>query len=428
MPEVAANAVEAILLEWPIVEDTAFSALETIATVETEKAIVDIEAESDGVLLKTLVSAGSTAQVGAPIAILGDPGEQVDDIDALLAQLGVAAVAAGPAPDPEPEPEPREASDIPRATPAATNGIPIERVFASPLARRLVRNAGIPIEEILGTGPGGRIIRRDVEAAIANRDASAARSATAEKPGVARPTGSTDRTPHGEGHAGAEYDDQPHSRIRKAIAARLTESKLTAPHFYLRGTARVDALLQLREQLNQLGSVKISINDMIIKAAAIAHRDVPAMNVTWTPEALRTYSSVDISVAIDTGRGLVTPVLRAVERLTLSEIAVGVQDFIGRAKAGRLQQIELEGGSLSITNLGMYGTEEFAAIINPPQAAILAVGAARQEAIVSGGNLTVGTVMRVTLSVDHRPIDGVVAAQWMKAFVAVVENPLRMLI
>src|SRR5690606_24738539 len=268
---------------------------------------------------------------------------------------------------------------------AAAGAAPAEaggngRIFASPLARRMAREAGIAVEEITGTGPGGRIIRRDVEAAIAKRAAVADRAAAAPaaQPAVAAPAA----------RAVAEQPgsvEQPHSRIRKAIAARMTESKQTIPHFYLRGTARVDKLLALREQLNQVSPTKISVNDMVIKAAAVAHLEVPAMNVVWTPEATRSFSSVDISVAVATERGLVTPVLRGVERLTISQIAAGVKDFVERAKAGRLQQHELEGGSLSITNLGMYGTEEFAAIINPPQAAILAVGAARQEPVVEDG-------------------------------------------
>jgi len=452
MPEVAANAAEAVLQDWPIAENTPFSAQDTIATVETEKAVVDIEAESDGVLLKTLVPAGSTVEVGAPIAVLGDPGEKVDDLDALLRELGVAPVAAAPAP------EHREVPDTPQPTISAAAIVPTAaialaagngRIFASPLARRMAREAGIPVEEIRGTGPGGRIIRRDVEAAIAKRSATAAAatastdraasvSAAAEQAVVAGPATSGERVgavaapAPAPAHAVADqqpaYVDQPHSRMRKAIAIRLTESKQTIPHFYLRGTARVDKLLQLREQLNQVSPTKISVNDMVIKAAAAAHLEMPAMNVIWTPEAVRSFSSVDISVAVATERGLVTPVLRGVERLTISQIAAGVKDFVERAKAGRLQQHELEGGSLSITNLGMYGTEEFAAIINPPQAAILAVGAARQEPVVEDGQVVVGTVMRVTLSVDHRPVDGVVAAQWMRAFLSILENPLRMLV
>jgi pyruvate dehydrogenase E2 component (dihydrolipoamide acetyltransferase) len=226
--------------------------------------------------------------------------------------------------------------------------------------------------------------------------------------------------------AAAAFTDVPHSRIRTAVAARLTESKRTTPPFYLRGTANVGRLLKLRRRLNE-GPVRISLNNLVLKAAAQTHVLVPAMNVIWTPDAVRSFSSVDISVAIATERGLVTPVLRSAEQLTISSVATTVRDFVERAKAGRLRQDELEGGSFSVTNLGMFGTEEFAAIINPPQSAILAVGAVREEPIVRKGALRVGSVMRVTLSVDHRPIDGAIAAEWMKVFVSLLEDPVRIL-
>jgi pyruvate dehydrogenase E2 component (dihydrolipoamide acetyltransferase) len=216
--------------------------------------------------------------------------------------------------------------------------------------------------------------------------------------------------------------------MRNAIAARLTASKQSTPHFYLRATCRVDRLLELRANLNAASPVRISVNDLVIKAAARAHVAVPAMNVMWTPEAVRSFTNVDISVAVATERGLVTPVLRSVEQMSVSALAAQVQDYASRAKNGRLQQDEIEGGTLSITNLGMFGVEEFAAIINPPQAAILAVGAVKEEPVVEDGHLVVGSVMRVTLSVDHRPVDGVQAAEWMRTFVSLIENPVSILL
>jgi pyruvate dehydrogenase E2 component (dihydrolipoamide acetyltransferase) len=276
------------------------------------------------------------------------------------------------------------------------------------LARRLAHEAGLSIDQLTGTGPNGRILRRDVERAqAAPRPAAAAAPQRPAQP--------------------AAFTDVPHTKLRRLIAARLTESTQTAPHFYLRGSARVDRLLELREELNDGVHARVSINDLVVKAVAQAHLLVPAMNVTWGEDAVRSYASVDVAVAVATEHGLVTPVLRSVEQMTVTAVATAVQDVVERARAGRLQQPELEGGSISVTNLGMYGTEEFAAIINPPQAAILAVGAAREEPVVVDGALQVGQVMRVTLSVDHRPVDGVVAAQWMRAFVDLLEHPARIL-
>jgi pyruvate dehydrogenase E2 component (dihydrolipoamide acetyltransferase) len=226
---------------------------------------------------------------------------------------------------------------------------------------------------------------------------------------------------------GPGWTDQPLSRMRKAVAARLTESKATAPHFYVRGVARVDELLRLRTELNDGAEVKVSVNDLLVKAVARAHLLVPEMNVVWTGEAIRSFAGVDVAVAVATESGLVTPVLRGVEGLPIGAVARSTQDFVSRARAGRLQQAELEGGSITVTNLGMYGVEEFAAIINPPQAAILAVGAARQEAVVTDGRVEPATVLRVTLSVDHRPVDGATAARWMTALVSLLERPVRIL-
>ena len=361
----------------------------------------------------------------------------VTDLAALLEQFGVAAVAdpvlavRRDVPDGPPAADPEGGTaGVGRSAPAVPlsagdgrdperrtlHGAPGERVFASPLARRLAHEAGLAVAEIDGTGPRARILRRDVERVIAARSSSATSGAPAASP-VARPTPA----------AAASYVDVPHSRMRRATAERLTESKQTAPHFYLRATVRADRLLRLRSELNDGATVPVSLNDLLVKAAAAAHVRVPEMNVIWTDDAVRTFSTVDISVAVATERGLLTPVLRDVPSLTVTALAARVRDLVDRARAGRLRQDELEGGSISVTNLGMFGTEEFAAIINPPQAAILAVGAAREEAVVEDGALEVGQVLRVTLSVDHRPVDGVVAARWMADFVDLLEHPVRIL-
>jgi pyruvate dehydrogenase E2 component (dihydrolipoamide acetyltransferase) len=310
--------------------------------------------------------------------------------------------------------------------PATTPSRPANgRVFASPLARRLAAEAGIGLEEIEGTGPRSRVLRRDVERAVAAGRASGRRQAaptTAAAP--SRAAAADAPTPPA---TPAAYEDVPHSRIRRATAARLTQSKQDAPHFYLRATVRADALTALRRELNEGAGVAVSLNDLVVKAAAAAHLAVPEMNVVWTDEAVRRFDSVDVSVAVATERGLLTPVLRDVGRLSVTALATQVRELVERARAGRLRQDDLEGGSMSVTNLGMYGTEEFAAIINPPHAAILAVGAVREEPVVVDGALAVGQVMRLTLSVDHRPVDGVVAARWMRALVDLLEHPVRIL-
>ena len=410
MPEVAANATEAVLADWTVGENVAFAAEDTLATVETEKALVDVEADQAGVVLKALVAPGSQVEVGAPIAVIGDPGEQVADLAGLLAELGVAQTPTPKVPERRdvPDPEGGTASTHPSA-PSVEHVGTRERIFASPLARKLAKDAGITVTEIDGTGPRRRILRRDVERALQGRAA----------PPAARPAQAVT--------GGTSYEDSPHSRIRRATAARLVESKQTAPHFYVRATLRVDRLLALRAELNEDPDTSVSLNDLVVKAAAGAHRRVPEMNVTWTPDAVRSFRDVDLAVAVATDRGLLTPVLRDVGSLSVTAVAARTRDLVERARKGRLRQEELEGGTMSVTNLGMFGTEEFAAIINPPHASILAVGAVRQEPVVEDGVLAVGQVMRVTLSVDHRPVDGVVAARWMQAFVDLVEHPARIL-
>jgi pyruvate dehydrogenase E2 component (dihydrolipoamide acetyltransferase) len=438
MPEVAANAAEAVLQEWSVTENSPFSPNDTIATVETDKAAVDVDAEEAGVILKTLVPAGAQVEVGAPIAVLGDPGEQVADLDALLSQLGVAADASVTTAVSRDVPDAGRGSDAPaRREPVSVlpgsgtgNGhADGARIFASPLARRLARESGLSVAEIDGTGPGGRIVRRDVEATIADRMAPIGTATTTAPDATPDAAAALEAAPDADTRKPAisAYTEIPHSRMRKAIASRLTESKQTTPHFYLRASVSVDKLLKLRERLNEMGTTKVSVNDLVIKAAARAHMLVPEMNVIWTPEAIRSFSSVDISVAVATDNGLVTPVLRAVDGMPISSVAAGVQDIVERARSGRLRQEELEGGAFSVTNLGMFGTEEFAAIVNPPQSAILAVGAAKREPIVKKDKLSIGTVMRVTLSVDHRAVDGAIAAQWMAAFVSVIEKPVQIL-
>lgn len=399
MPEVATDTTEAVVMQWQVQPNTPFRVGQPIVTVETAKAVVDVEAEADGVLLKALVEPGAAVPAGGPIALIGSVGEVVADIDSALAGLGVSTSAAH-----------------------AGGSAREERIFASPLARRLARDSGLALAELQGTGPGERIVRRDVERAIAGRTSP---NGAQPLPGTAPVPASPPAKPEGDG---AAYTDIAHTRIRRAIAARLTESTTSAPHFYLRGTARVDRLLALRREINDEGTIKVSINDLVVKAVARAHTLVPALNVTWHGDTIRHYARVDIALAIATDAGLVTPVIRGVDRLSLGQLAAATGDVITRARTRRLQQAELEGGSITVTNLGMLGTEDFSAVINPPQAAILAVGAARPEAVVRDGAVEAATVLRVTLSIDHRPVDGATAAEWLRVFLDLLENPARILI
>jgi pyruvate dehydrogenase E2 component (dihydrolipoamide acetyltransferase) len=456
MPEVAANTLEATLSEWLLAEAAEFADGDAIATVETDKAAVEVPAEGAGVLVRTLVGPGTTVAVGAPVALIAAPGEVIDDVDATLGQLGGTAA---PATVDDPDAPVELAGQTP---PTAVSGPPdpagetaapdgngrAGRIMSSPLARRLVREHGLVLEDLTGTGPGGRIVRDDVRRAVAARDANGTAPATsrpaatppAPPPAPAVPEPAAGHPAAGEpapvqpgagqpaaGRPGAGYEDVPHTRMRRAIASRLAESNREAPHFFVRGTARVDELLALRATLNAGGGPKISVNDLVVAAVARTHAQLPELNVVWTPDAVRRFATVDVGVAVATDRGLVTPVLRGADRLTVSAIARANADFAERARARTLRPDELEGGTVTVSNLGGYGTEEFTAVLNPPQATILAVGAARKEAVVDGGELAVATVLHVTLTVDHRPIDGATAARWMAAFLALLEQPLRIL-
>ena len=282
----------------------------------------------------------------------------------------------------------------------------------------MARDNDIALAGVMGTGPGGRIVRRDIDLARAGRAEDRVSQLSASQP----------REAIGRQTAGAaEFVDIPHSGMRRAIARALTASKQNVPHFYLESTCRVESLLEMRETINNDSQVRISINDFVLKAVGKALMDVPEMNVVWTDDAVRRFSTADVSVAVGGDHGLVTPVLRSVESLSLSQISGHVRDFVDRASRGQLKQGELEGGSFSVSNLGMYAVERFAAIINPPQAGILAVGAVREGPVVTNGLVGVGSVLTVTLSADHRGVDGVVAATWLKRFTALMENPALLL-
>lgn len=428
MPEIATGAAEAAIQSWLVEVGSPVRAGQAIVEIETEKAVVEYEAERAGILAGILLPAGDAAAVGVPIAVLAEEGESADA--ALAAAGGAPAPATAMPSDAEVAAAPEEAAEAPVApTPApvaapapAPAGLPAEerRLFASPLVRRLAAERGIDLADVPGSGPRGRIVRRDLDAwtpAPAERHPEPAPEAHAPHPAAAPVP------------LGAEYEDVPHTGMRRAIARRLTESKATVPHFYLQADCRVDALLALRTQINAGREQRISVNDLVVKAVAGAMRDVPEANAIWTPDATRRFSTADIAVAVSVPGGLLTPVVREVDRLSIGELAATVRDLAGRAREGRLKQNELDGGSFAVSNLGMYGTTSFSAIINPPHAGILAVGAATRRPVVEkDGSLAVATVMSVTLSADHRVLDGALAAQWLAAFVLRIENPLQILL
>jgi pyruvate dehydrogenase E2 component (dihydrolipoamide acetyltransferase) len=437
MPGVSADVTEAALVEWNVRPGAQVKRGDVVASVETDKAVVELEAEEDAVLLKTFVSAGDAVPVGGPIAVFIQPGEDARGEASILAELGLGPQDSGPVS--QADEERSQDSLVPGASPelehtadqvaasdgAVSNGTASGRLFASPLARRMAAEAGLRIEELKGSGPGGRIRRRDVEDAIGRpRPAPPAerKPAPAPPPETETPTAPAITTSDA-------YTDIPHTRFQRAAASALTASKQQAPHFYLKATCRVDGLLELRATANAASGLKLTVNDFIVKAAGQAMADVPDMNVSWTPDAVRRFTGVDIAVAVASERGLMTPVVRSVPSRSLSDISSTIKDLAARAGAGRLKQAEIEGGSLTVSNLGMFGVEEFTAIINPPQAGILAVGAVTSLPVeADDGGVGFAKFIKVVLSVDHRPVDGALAARWLGRFKELIENPFRLLV
>ena len=413
MPEVLAGATEAVLAKWMISEGQDVAVGDVLAEIETEKANVDYQAEEQGTLARVLIQPGQSVEVGTPIAVFSAAGETADDVDAALAAAGGDVTPAESAPEAVSAPAPVAVSSEAPVVAAPTSG----RIYVSPLVRKRAREAGIDLSLVTGTGPGGRIVKKDLEAFLASGGAT---EAVTEAP-LQRTSTPADVT----GEAG--YTDRPHTGMRRAIARRLTESKTTVPHFYVTADCRVDKLLQARAEMNEATGVKISVNDWVMKAVAMALIEVPDANVIWTDDALRYFDRADIAVAVSVEGGLLTPVIRGVESMSLTQINAEVSRLAAKAREGKISQAEIEGGSFSVSNLGMYGTDSFQAILNPPQSGILAVGAAREAVLAKDGGLIAGTVMTVNLSADHRAVDGALAAQWMKAFRHFIENPLALL-
>jgi len=387
-----------------------------------------------------LVAGGSTVGVGDPIAVLSEPGEDPAAAAALAAQLTgdapsadvvvdeavadegvsvdtVAVAEDMQAPDEEPAATAPTAPPVPvipapAARPSRRAG---ERIFSSPLARRLAKEYGLELADIAGTGPANRITSKDVEAAYAEAAHQAAPPTAPPKPKVSTESGEATRIPH--------------TRLRRAIATRLQSSKQNAPHFYLTRELDLGPLMALRGQVNEGAEVRVSVNDLLVKAAGLALQQVPEANVSWTEEDLLAYGSSDVAVAVASDRGLVTPVIRAVESLGITALSSAIRDAARRAGEGRLQQRELEGGSLTVSNLGMFDVDDFAAILNPPQSSILAIGSAKPRPWVDGsGQLTVATTCRITASFDHRAIDGALGAQYLQAFSTLIARPIQLLL
>jgi pyruvate dehydrogenase E2 component (dihydrolipoamide acetyltransferase) len=404
MPALSPTMTEGNLVKWHKNEGDKVKPGDVIAEIETDKATMEVEVVDGGTLGKILIPAGTeNVKVNAPIAILLEAGEDKSALDSF--KLPGAPVAAAAAPEVHHAP----ASEAPAVhhtpAPIPTSAPTSVRVAATPLARRIASSKGVDLGSISGSGPAGRIIKRDVEGAT---------------------PGSTTSARHVS--SGPAFEDVPISNMRKVIAKRLTESKQTVPHFYLTIDCNVDEILRIRQTLNKhMEPEKLTVNDFVIKAVAMALRDHPDANASWLGDKIRRYRHADISIAVAIPDGLITPIVKAAETKNIRDISREMKDLGKRAKEGKLKPEEFQGGSFSISNLGMYGIREFGAIINPPQACILAVGTSEERAVVEAGQVHVRSMMSCTLSVDHRVVDGKLGAEFLVTFKKYMENPLLMM-
>ena len=429
MPALSPTMTEGNLVAWLKAEGDTISPGEVIAEIETDKATMEVEAVDEGVLGKILVAAGTEGvSVNAAIAILLEEGEDKSSIKDNAYRSDPIEVQNTQNSEQKSEGQPdinepktgkviSENTKVPLGkmqSPLIANQDDV-RVAASPLARRMAEHAGLDLAKISGSGPNGRIIKADIDQVLSQDNA------------LKLPPVSTVTSPSIE--PSAQYDAIPNNSMRKVIASRLTESKQAAPHFYMTVDCNVDALKQVRMELNEkVEGTKISINDLIIRASAIALKQVPEANASWTEEATLVYKTIDISVAVAIEGGLITPIIRDAGAKGVKEISVKMKDLANRAREGKLMPEEYQGGTFSISNLGMYGVKEFSAVINPPQGAILAIGAAEERPIIKDGAVAAATLMSCTLSVDHRVVDGAVGARFLSAFKRLIEDPLTMLL
>ena len=435
MPALSPTMEEGNLAKWLVKEGDKVEPGDVIAEIETDKATMEVEAVDEGTVAKIVVPAGTEAvKVNALIAILAGEGEDV--ADAAKGDIGGnSGGSTAPAPQPDAKPEEGKPAEKPAAAPApaasasANTG---DRTFSSPLARRIAKDAGIDLSAVTGSGPKGRVVKADVEAAVAGGGAKAAPAgAPAAAPAPKPMSDDAVLKLFEEG----SYELVPHDNMRKTIARRLVEAKSTIPHFYLTLDCEIDALLALRKQLNDAAPVvnekpayKLSVNDMVIKAMALALRDVPAANASWTDANMVLHKHSDVGVAVSIPGGLITPIVRRAEEKTLSVISNEMKDLAGRARNRKLKPEEYQGGTTAVSNLGMFGIKDFSAVINPPHATILAVGAGEERAVVKGGEIKIANVMSVTLSTDHRAVDGALGAELLAAFKSYIEKPMAMLV
>lgn len=413
MPALSPTMTEGNLVKWLKSEGDAVKAGEILAEIETDKATMEVEAVDEGVLARIVVPAGSEGvQVNALIALLLEEGEDASTLDAAMATPSVASGSIA---------QPVENVVVSLEKPAVNTNLEAvhagsARVFASPLARRVAEQNQINLHQLEGTGPKGRVIQADVLTAMRNASVQNISVTTSSKPSAPI-------------YGDAAYVDQPLNNMRKVIAKRLTQAKQEVPHFYLTIDCRLDALMALRQDINQrLEGQKISVNDFIVRACALSLIKVPEANAAWLGDVIRLYQAADVCVAVAIDGGLVTPIVRHAHAKSLKEISAEVKTLAEKARAGKLIPEDYQGGGFTISNLGMYGIKNFSAILNPPQACILAVGAGEQRAVVVDGAIEIATVMTCTLSVDHRAVDGAIGARFLAAFKELIEDPLSLLV
>jgi pyruvate dehydrogenase E2 component (dihydrolipoamide acetyltransferase) len=428
MPALSPTMTEGNIARWLKKEGDEVHSGDVIAEIETDKATMEYEAADEGRLGKIIVPEGTQGiKVNQPIALLLEEGEELAALDKFAASPPVVSAPAAPQAIAAPIAEPAPAAQ-PVVAPAPalvqTNG---ERIFASPLARRMAIHAGLDLAAIRGSGPQGRVVKADVERTLGQPRAIVPGAVPVAPARPAAPA--IAKSPVPAFADSPPYSAKPHSAMRRVIARRMSESKQTVPHFYMSVDCVIDDLLKIRTTLNAKSeSQHLSINDFVVRAAALALRQVPAANASWTDDAILLWQRADIAVAVALDDGLITPIVRGADQKGLAQIAAEMKDLAERARAGKLALEEFQGGTFTISNLGMYGIREFAAVINPPQGCILAVGVGEKRPVVKDGQLAVATVMTCTLSCDHRVVDGAVGAQLLAALKKLIEDPLTMLL